>query len=101
MFTGIVATTGLIVDIDRQDGQARFVINTGDLPLDGLQLGDSIAVNGVCLTAVEILPAGFSADNLPVSCQLAASHWNEILLLRAGVAFQKQTDFHKQTPLLS
>jgi riboflavin synthase len=62
MFTGIVATTGSIADIDRQDGQARFVINTGDLQLDGLQLGDSISVNGVCLTAVEIMPASFSAD---------------------------------------
>jgi riboflavin synthase len=62
MFTGIVATTGKVSAIDRQDGQARFVIDTGDLDLSGLQLGDSVAVNGVCLTAVEIIAAGFSAD---------------------------------------
>ena len=62
MFTGIVATTGSIREIERQDGQARFAIATGELDLGGLQLGDSIAVNGVCLTAVEFDDKGFGAD---------------------------------------
>lgn len=62
MFTGIVATTGEIRAIQGDAAQARFEIATGQLDLSGLQLGDSIAVNGVCLTAVEITDAGFSAD---------------------------------------
>lgn len=62
MFTGIVATTGTLRGIVRSTGQARFDIATADLDLAGLQLGDSIAVNGVCLTAVELSADGFSAD---------------------------------------
>jgi len=62
MFTGIVTAVGWLAAIDGGDGQARFRINTADLDMDGVQLGDSIAVNGCCLTVVEIHHDGFSAD---------------------------------------
>ncbi len=62
MFTGIVAATGSIAAIDAQDGQARFRIATGTLSMAGVKLGDSIAVNGCCLTVIDIHPDGFSAD---------------------------------------
>jgi riboflavin synthase len=62
MFTGIVTATGSIDSIKKQDGQARFRINTRELDLAGAKLGDSIAVNGACLTVVALHEAGFSAD---------------------------------------
>lgn len=66
MFTGIIQALGTIVDAERIDaehgGDLRLSIDTGDLSLDDVQLGDSIAVNGVCLTAVELPGKGFVAD---------------------------------------
>ena len=62
MFTGIVGALGKVSAVDRQDGQARLQIATGTLDMSGAQPGDSIAVNGACLTAVEIITGGFAAD---------------------------------------
>jgi riboflavin synthase len=62
MFTGIISAIGRISSVDRQDGQARFGLAADELDMAGVQLGDSIAVNGVCLTVIEFDTAGFSAD---------------------------------------
>lgn len=62
MFTGIIAAIGTITAIERKGGDCRLTINTGKLPLTDAQLGDSIAVNGVCLTAIELGKQHFSAD---------------------------------------
>lgn len=62
MFTGIVAAVGTVESIDMGDGEGRFRFATGKLPLDRVQLGDSIAVNGCCLTVIEFDSGGFSAD---------------------------------------
>lgn len=62
MFTGIVGALGKVSAVDRQDGQARLQIATGTLDMSGVQPGDSIAVNGACLTVVEINADGFGAD---------------------------------------
>jgi riboflavin synthase len=62
MFTGIIAARGEVLSADRQDGQARLRFATGELDLQGTKLGDSIAVNGVCLTVVEVHSDGFTAD---------------------------------------
>ena len=62
MFTGIVEELGEIVDKDELGDAARFVIR-GPVVTTDARHGDSIAVNGVCLTVVEVLPGGrFSAD---------------------------------------
>ncbi len=53
---------GRISAIQPEGGDFRFKIETGKLPLDGVALGDSIAVNGVCLTAVELGGKYFAAD---------------------------------------
>jgi riboflavin synthase len=62
MFTGIIQSVGNIAAIESKGGDARLRIETGTLDLAGAQLGESIAVNGVCLTAVEFSPLTFAAD---------------------------------------
>ena len=62
MFTGIVMAIGRLRATESAGGDARLVIDTGQLPLDGVALGDSIAVNGVCLTVTALEPAAFAAD---------------------------------------
>lgn len=62
MFTGIIQSVGQIRRLDPWGGDVRLTIGTGKLPLAHLTLGDSIAVNGVCLTAVDLGPDAFAAD---------------------------------------
>ena len=62
MFTGIIQAIVQITAIERQSGDYRLSIDTGKLWLTDAQLGDSIAVNGVCLTAVALSTRQFSAD---------------------------------------
>lgn len=62
MFTGIIQAVGRITRLEPKGGDMRLTLNTGKLDLDDVQLGDSIAVNGVCLTAVALPGDGFVAD---------------------------------------
>lgn len=63
MFTGIIQAVGHIQSLtERSGGDARVTIAGGGLDLDDVAIGDSIAVNGVCLTVVEKGPAHFSVD---------------------------------------
>jgi riboflavin synthase len=62
MFTGIILAVGKIASIENKAGDCRLKIETGKLPLSDAALGDSIAVNGVCLTAVELGGNYFIAD---------------------------------------
>ena len=61
MFTGIVESLGTVTQITEVDRGRRLVLEAGDLTI-GLEVGDSVAVNGVCLTAVEVGPIGVTAD---------------------------------------
>ncbi len=60
MFTGIVEELGEIVGKDELGDSARFVIR-GPVVTADARHGDSIAVNGVCLTVVEVCPTASSA----------------------------------------
>ncbi len=62
MFTGIIQAVGEIVALEPKGGDTRLRINTGNLELADVKLGDSIAVNGVCLTVVDLPGDGFWAD---------------------------------------
>jgi riboflavin synthase len=53
MFTGIIQAIGTIAALEPKGQDVRVWVQTGNLDLSDVQLGDSIAVNGVCLTAVE------------------------------------------------
>ena len=62
MFTGIIEAIGKIKRVEQQQGDVRLTVSTNDLGLSDAQLGDSIAVNGVCLTAIELTAGQFVAD---------------------------------------
>ena len=62
MFTGIIEGLGRLAALDRRGGDARLVIEVGSLPFDDVRLGESIAVNGVCLTVVAFDARHFQAD---------------------------------------
>jgi riboflavin synthase len=62
MFTGIIQATGRVASIQRNGSDARLKVDTGRLDLSDASIGDSIAVNGVCLTAVQLDTHGFEAD---------------------------------------
>lgn len=62
MFTGIIESIGTIRDMQPKGGDMRLTIATGKLDMSDVALGDSIAVNGVCLTAVALDHGNFSAD---------------------------------------
>ena len=62
MFTGIVAAVGRIAETSDTAGGVRLRIHAGGLPLDDVALGDSIAVNGVCLTVVSVCEDSFEVE---------------------------------------
>jgi riboflavin synthase len=61
VFTGIIEELGRVRAIDRREGGARLEISA-DTALEGAQVGDSIAVNGCCLTVVERGDGWWAAD---------------------------------------
>ena len=62
MFTGIIEGVGRLATLEHRSGDVRLTIDVGSLPFDAVQLGESIAVNGVCLTVIEFDARGFAAD---------------------------------------
>jgi len=62
MFTGIVAAVGRVVAATPSAGGVRLRIDTGTWPLDDVAIGDSIAVNGACLTVVSRTDHTFDVD---------------------------------------
>jgi riboflavin synthase len=62
MFTGIVQALGQVRESSSVDHGARLVIATGKLDLSDVAVGDSIAVNGVCLTVTALHAGAFAAD---------------------------------------
>jgi riboflavin synthase len=62
MFTGIIQALGSIEQREARDGDIRLTISCGDLDLTGVVIGDSVAVNGTCLTAVKLHDHAFVAD---------------------------------------
>lgn len=62
MFSGIIEAQGEIRDISLNGDSARIAIAAGELPMDDVTLGDSIACSGACLTVVEFDDTSFSVD---------------------------------------
>ena len=71
MFTGLVSELGLITTITRGESSAVFTIKAPQ-SVAGLSVGDSIAVNGVCLTATSLTADSFTADVMVQSLNLTS-----------------------------
>jgi riboflavin synthase len=62
MFTGIIQAIGQLASSELRGGDRRMTFKVGSLDLDDVTVGDSIAVAGVCLTALDITTDQFAAD---------------------------------------
>jgi riboflavin synthase len=82
VFTGIIETTGLIEKAETTPANTRLIINAPRLGLHNVAIGDSIAVNGCCLTVVEKTAETFSVDVSPetVSLTHGLAQGNEVNL---------------------
>ena len=61
MFTGLIESIGSIVSVEKREGSQRITIESPKITAK-LHTGDSVAVSGVCLTALDITPPVFHAD---------------------------------------
>jgi len=82
MFTGIVTSVGKITKSSPRDGGLRLVIDAGMLDLSDVGVGDSIAVNGVCLTAIAMHGDRFEVDvsQETINCTVGLDGPNEVNL---------------------
>ncbi|MGA8271411.1 MAG: riboflavin synthase, partial [Candidatus Sulfotelmatobacter sp.] len=71
MFTGIIEEVGRIARIDQRGENRRITITATSTP-KVLKSGDSVAVSGVCLTAIDIKPGSFCADLAPETWALTS-----------------------------
>ena len=62
MFTGIIKAKGTISAMEKRGGDVRLSVRSDGLPWAEYEVGESIAVNGVCLTAVALREDGFDTD---------------------------------------
>ena len=70
MFTGIIQAIGSIQEVHSSDNGVVLKINSNNLDISDSKIGDSIAVNGVCLTATQVSDNSFTADvsNETINC---------------------------------
>ncbi len=71
MFTGLVEEIGVVRRIRRASASCRIEVGCRRI-LEGLETGDSVAVSGVCLTAVDIGPGSFAADIMPETLRMTS-----------------------------
>ena len=69
MFTGLVAELGTVQRLARQGNSYHLTVGAKKV-LDKLKIGDSVAVNGACLTVVRMDDSGFTADVMPETVRL-------------------------------
>jgi riboflavin synthase len=62
MFTGIIKTMGTVAAMERRGGDVRLSVHSAAMPFSSYAVGESIAVNGVCLTAVALEDDSFATD---------------------------------------
>ena len=62
MFTGIIKAKGTIAAMEQRGGDVRLTVRSDGLPWSDYEVGESVAVNGVCLTAVALHSDGFDTD---------------------------------------
>ncbi|MGB7543338.1 MAG: riboflavin synthase [Burkholderiales bacterium] len=85
MFSGIVAAIGRIEKVEQREGGLRLAIDAGALGMEDVSAGDSIAVNGACLTVVATTASGFDVDvsQETLRCTAGLSEPGEVNLEKA------------------
>ena len=85
MFSGIVAAVGTVTAAKPASGGVRLRFESGGLELKDVEIGDSIAVNGVCLTVVARRARGFEADASPetLACTTGLAQGRRVNLEKA------------------
>jgi riboflavin synthase len=94
MFTGIIQAIGEIERLEPRGGDVRLAVRAGRLGLDDVSVGDSIAVNGVCLTATAVERDRFLAD-----CSRETLSRTTLGDLRPGSRVNLETALTLSTPL--
>ena len=76
MFSGIIADVGIIKRAEDREGGLRLVVEAEAMDMGDVQIGDSIAVNGVCLTAVKLEGRAFTVDvsRETLNCTVGLEH---------------------------
>jgi riboflavin synthase len=86
MFTGLIEDVGKVLKITRSGSSARLEVATS-FPVEEIRLGDSVSVNGACLTVVEISSSTLAFDVSPETIDRTAFKWlkpgNHVNLERA------------------
>jgi riboflavin synthase len=72
LFTGIIKSKGTVARMEPKGGDLRLTITAAGLPWEDYEIGESIAVNGVCLTAVSFVDHGFVTDVSSETLQVTA-----------------------------
>lgn len=96
MFTGIIEGLGTIASI-RSSGQGRRLVVTADYVLENTRIGDSIAVNGACLTAVAVSGKRFEVDVSPETLRtttLGSAKTAERVNLERALRLSNRIDGH-------
>ncbi len=89
MFTGIVATIGKIISVtplsSQPDAGVRLNLDAGGLPLTDVAIGDSIALNGACMTVISKTQNGFAVDvsRESLNCTTGLNRLGEVNLEKA------------------
>ena len=94
MFTGLVETLGTIQSLQPMGEDLRLIISAPGIPWSDVELGDSIAVNGVCLTVVSFVEQGFAAD-----ASTETINCTTLKLLKAGSIVNIERALTLQKPL--
>ena len=94
MFTGLVETLGTIQSLQPMGEDLRLIISAPGIPWNEVELGDSIAVNGVCLTVVSFVEQGFAAD-----ASTETINCTTLKLLKAGSIVNIERALTLQKPL--
>lgn len=78
MFTGIIESTGILKSITEVGGDVRLTIESDNLDINDVKLGDSIASNGICLTVVEMSNNSYSVDvSRETLAKTAMGNWQQ------------------------
>ncbi len=92
MFTGIIEAIGEVVVCEPRGGDVRLRVKSSDLDFSEVQLGDSIATNGVCLTVVDLPGDGYVADVSAESLAMTSiSDWSAGTLVNLERALTPKT----------